>query len=161
MTDGRSPRGPTRPGQPPGTRRHVGRRTSAGIGEDVDRGVDRGFDEGGDATVDDGVDPTVDEGLDEAREHADALRRIVLRKSIQRERARRTGSATIWSWMGTFGLVGWTVAVPTLLGVALGVFLDGRTGGSISFTITFLVVGAAVGVTMAWYWIRRESEGER
>lgn len=138
MTDEPSTGGRTRPGRRPGDDdRHVEHRASTG--EELDRA----------------------EAVDEARQHADALRRIVLRKSIQRERARRTGTDTIWSWMGTFGLVGWTVAVPTLLGVALGVFLDRRTGGSISFTITFLVVGAAVGATMAWYWIRRESEGER
>jgi ATP synthase protein I len=101
-----------------------------------------------------------DEYDEAARERADELRRIVLRKSIRRARARRRGSGTIWSWMGMFGLVGWTVAVPTLLGIALGVFLDDRTDNSISFTITFLVVGAAVGVTMAWYWVRRESEGD-
>jgi len=94
-----------------------------------------------------------------ARERADRFRRIVDRKSVRRARARRRSPGTIWSWMGTFGLVGWTVAVPTLLGVAFGVFLDGRTDGSVSFTITFLVVGAAVGVTMAWYWVRKESEG--
>jgi ATP synthase protein I len=61
--------------------------------------------------------------------------------------------------MGMFGLVGWTVAVPTLLGLAFGAFLDGRIDSSVSFTITFLVVGAAIGASMAWYWIRRESEG--
>ena len=59
-----------------------------------------------------------------------------------------------------FGLVGWTVAVPTLLGLALGVFIDNRVESSVSFTITFLIVGVAVGVSMAWYWIRQESRGD-
>jgi len=95
-----------------------------------------------------------------ARARADELRRIVLHKSVRRARARRRGRDNVWSYMGMFGLVGWTVAVPTLLGVALGVFLDNRVDSSISFTITFLVVGGAVGAWMAWYWIRRESEGD-
>jgi len=103
--------------------------------------------------------PDAPVGEQMARERADEFRRIVSRKSIRRARARRRSPGTIWSWMGTFGLVGWTVTVPTLLGVAFGVFLDGRTDSSVSFTITFLVVGAAVGVTMAWYWVRKESEG--
>ena len=50
-------------------------------------------------------------------------------------------------------LVGWTVVVPTLLVLAFGLYLDDRIDTSISFAITFLVVGAATGVSMAWYWI--------
>lgn len=103
--------------------------------------------------------PPDDDGEAE-RLRARELRHIVLRKSIRRERARRAGETNVWSWMGTFGLVGWTVTVPTLLGVALGIFIDNRVDSSISFTITLLVVGAAAGVTMAWYWIRRESQEE-
>lgn len=63
--------------------------------------------------------------------------------------------------MGTFGLVGWTVAIPTLAGLALGVFLDNRTESERSFTIMFLVLGIALGCATAWYWIRRESSGDR
>lgn len=97
---------------------------------------------------------------DADRRRADELRRVVLHKSLRRERARRRGDESIWAWLGTFGLVGWTVALPTLLGLAFGRFLDGRVDTTSSFTITFLVVGAAVGVSMAWYWVRRESEGD-
>lgn len=97
-------------------------------------------------------------GSDQARR--DELRRTVLRKSLRRERARRRGSQNIWTWMGTFGLVGWTVVVPTLLGLAFGLYLDDRIDTSISFAITFLVVGAAAGTSMAWYWVRQESRGD-
>ena len=111
-----------------------------------------------DEPVTSAIDETAGSG-DVARERADELRRIVLHKSVRRARARRHGHDNVWSWMGMFGLVGWTVAVPTLLGLAFGAFLDGRIDSSVSFTITFLVVGAAVGASMAWYWIKRESEG--
>lgn len=94
------------------------------------------------------------------RQRADELRRVVVHKSLRRERARLRRDESIWAWLGTFGLVGWTVAVPTLLGLAFGRFLDDRFETTTSLTITFLVVGAAVGVSMAWYWIRRESEGD-
>jgi ATP synthase protein I len=97
---------------------------------------------------------------DADRRRADELRRVVLHKSLRRERARQRGDESIWAWLGTFGLVGWTVALPTLLGLAFGRFLDDRVDTTSSFTITFLVVGAAVGVSMAWYWVRRESEGD-
>lgn len=94
------------------------------------------------------------------RRRAEALRGIALHKTQRRERARRRGTDNIWSWMGMFGLVGWTVAVPTLLGLAFGVFLDNRIESSVSFAITFLVVGVAVGAATAWYWIRQESQGD-
>lgn len=87
------------------------------------------------------------------------FRRIVVGKSQRRTRARSRDDASIWSYLGTFGLVGWTVAVPTLLGLALGLFLDQRFSDPAgrSYTITFLVLGAAVGCGLAWSWVRRES----
>jgi ATP synthase protein I len=103
--------------------------------------------------------PAAPNGEAELR-RAEELRRVVLHKSLRRERARHRHDESVWAWLGTFGLVGWTVAVPTLLGLALGRFVDDRVETSLSFTITFLVAGAAVGVSMAWYWVRRESEGD-
>jgi ATP synthase protein I len=73
--------------------------------------------------------------------------RIVVGKSVRRDTARRRHDESIWSYLGTFGLVGWTVALPTLLGLALGLFLDR----------TFLVLGVTVGCGLAWYWVRKES----
>lgn len=86
------------------------------------------------------------------------FRRAVLRKSVRHSRARRERRTTVWSYLGVFGLVGWTVAVPALLGLALGLYLDGVWETTHSFTITFLVVGVTVGCAMAWYWIRHESQ---
>ena len=92
------------------------------------------------------------------RQRSQELRRVIMRKSVRRDRARRRRNENIWSYLGTFGLVGWTVAVPTLLGLALGLFLDGRFEGERRFTVAFLVLGLSVGCAMAWYWVRRESE---
>lgn len=87
------------------------------------------------------------------------FQRIVVGKSRRRDRAKRRHDESIWSYLGTFGLVGWTVAVPTLLGLAFGLFLDRRLSDPAgrSYTITFLVLGVAVGCGLAWYWVRRES----
>jgi ATP synthase protein I len=56
-----------------------------------------------------------------------------------------------------FGLVGWSVAVPTVAGLALGIWLDARFPGRASWTLTFLVVGVALGCLNAWYWVKQES----
>ena len=87
-------------------------------------------------------------------------------KARRKLEARREGDRGVWFGLGMFGLVGWSVTVPTLLGVGIGMFLDARlTGGpgTVSWTLTGLVVGIAVGCANAWYWVRRESdsEGER
>ena len=87
-------------------------------------------------------------------------------KARRKLEARREGDRGVWFGLGMFGLVGWSVTVPTLLGVGIGMFLDARlTGGpaTVSWTLTGLVVGILVGCANAWYWVRHESdsEGER
>jgi ATP synthase protein I len=84
---------------------------------------------------------------------AETLRRDVARK----RRARRRGDRGLWFGLGAFGLVGWSVAIPTLAGLALGVWLDGRLGGAFSWTLALLVAGVCAGCANAWYWIAQES----
>lgn len=55
-----------------------------------------------------------------------------------------------------FGLVGWAVTVPTLAGVALGWWIDGKTEGEVSWTLNLLVVGLLLGCWNAWHWVERE-----
>jgi len=72
-------------------------------------------------------------------------------------KARDDGRHSLWFGLGMFGLVGWAVAIPTLVGVALGVWLDARLGDRISWTLTLLLAGVGVGCLNAWYWVRRTS----
>lgn len=76
------------------------------------------------------------------------------RKLKAREESRRTA----WFGFGMFGLVGWSVAIPTLLGIGLGVWLDRHWPGHVSWTLTFLIIGVALGCLNAWYWINEESK---
>ena len=76
----------------------------------------------------------------------------------RKQRARERGRRSAWFGLGMFGLVGWAVAIPTLIGVALGLWLDRRwPAGQVSWTLTFLFIGVALGCLNAWYWIKRES----
>lgn len=90
-----------------------------------------------------------------AREPHD-FTRDVARKASRKERARQAKKDGVWSWLGMFGLVGWSVAVPTLIGVAVGMWLDGRFPGRVSWTLTLLFVGLALGCLNAWRWVRQE-----
>jgi len=87
------------------------------------------------------------------REVADA----VGRKAERKLRARREGRRGVWFGLGMFGLVGWAVALPTVAGVALGLWLDARFPSRASWTLTLLLLGAVLGSLNAWYWVKRES----
>ncbi len=78
-------------------------------------------------------------------------------KADRKLEARERQDRGIWFGLGMFGLVGWSVAVPTLVGLAVGVWIDMRWPGRISWTLTGLIAGVALGCLNAWYWVKRES----
>jgi ATP synthase protein I len=62
----------------------------------------------------------------------------------------------MWFGLGMFGLVGWSFAIPFLLLLGFGIWLDSKTGGDISWTLTFLTIGVILGALNAWLWVSRE-----
>lgn len=82
----------------------------------------------------------------------------VTRKAQRRQDARREGKSGLASGFGMFGLVGWSVTVPTLLGIALGVWIDRTTKSQYSWTLMLMIAGLAVGSFNAWYWVRKEMD---
>jgi len=90
--------------------------------------------------------------------------REVQKKEDRKLRARREKNESLWFGLGMFGLVGWAVAVPTLIGVAVGIYIDQKWPGAISWTIIGLFTGVVLGCLNAWYWVKRERkniEGDR
>lgn len=90
----------------------------------------------------------------EERETTEAIGRHAERKI----KARKEKEHRIWFGLGMFGMVGWAVAVPTLIGVMAGLWLDSHTGSDDgrSWTLTLLLAGVALGCANAWYWVSRE-----
>lgn len=84
------------------------------------------------------------------------FRREVSDKERRKLKARREGKESVWQGFGVFGLIGWSVAVPTVLFVLLGIFLDEQYGGRQSYTLAMLAAGLFVGVLNAWYWVNRK-----
>lgn len=72
--------------------------------------------------------------------------------------AGRETSGNVWSGLGMFGMVGWSVTVPTLLGVGSGIWLDKKFHPSFSWTLTLLMAGLVTGSLIAWYWIAKEDK---
>lgn len=71
-------------------------------------------------------------------------------------RAQRHVTKTVWSGLGMMGLVGWSVAMPTLLGTALGLWLDKHYPGGHSWTLALLAIGLGLGCLNAWRWVVKE-----
>jgi len=84
--------------------------------------------------------------------------RRVAAKATLKLRAQREGPLPVWFGLGMLGTVGWSVAVPTLLGALLGHWWDLRHPGPHSWTLALLVAGLVVGCANAWYWVSRENQ---
>jgi ATP synthase protein I len=77
----------------------------------------------------------------------------------RRQRGRREKKYNLWFGLGAMGVIGWTVALSTFLGVLLGLWLDANwPHASISWTLTFLLVGLAIGCFGAWQWVKQEMD---
>lgn len=82
-------------------------------------------------------------------------------RKLRSKKAKPRGALAGFGW---FGLIGWSIAVPTLLGVALGVWLDRKHPGQYSWTLMMLMLGLLLGCLNAWHWIakaHREIEQEQ
>lgn len=77
-------------------------------------------------------------------------------KVTRKLKARRDPAQGVWFGLGMMGLVGWSVVVPTLLGAALGLWLDKHHPGKHAWTLALLVAGLVLGCFNAWHWVAKE-----
>ena len=78
-------------------------------------------------------------------------------KEARKLRARRVRHQGVWFGLGMFGLVGWSVALPTVIGVAVGLWIDTMWPSQYSWTLMLLFIGVVLGCVNAWFWVSRES----
>jgi len=83
------------------------------------------------------------------------MMRDVAKKQQRMLRARQARKGN-WNAIAILGVVGWSVVLPTLAGVAIGVWLDQRWPRRFSWAITLLVTGLVVGCLNAWLRIRED-----
>ncbi len=84
------------------------------------------------------------------------LGRTVKIKEARKIRARDRKDCSVWFGLGMFGLVGWSVSIPTVVGIALGVWIDLTWPSRYSWTLMLLIIGIAIGCLNAWFWVSRE-----
>ena len=64
---------------------------------------------------------------------------------------------SVWFGLGMFGLVGWSVTVPALIGIAIGIWIDTQWPGPWSWTLMLLMAGVTIGCLNALAWVSREA----
>ena len=82
-------------------------------------------------------------------------------KAARKLKARRSAGQGVWFGLGMMGLIGWSVAIPTLLGAALGLWLDSRHPGRHSWTLALMVAGLVLGCANAWLWVAKQDKTMR
>ncbi len=77
-------------------------------------------------------------------------------KAARKLKIMRKPGRSVWMGLGTMGIVGWSVSVPTLLGLILGYWLDKHYVSTVSWTLNLLIVGLLIGCLSAWHWVSKE-----
>ncbi len=64
----------------------------------------------------------------------------------------------VWFGLGFAGLIGWSVVAPTMLGMAIGIWIDRQFPSRLSWTLALMLAGLTLGCLVAWEWVSREQE---
>ena len=100
----------------------------------------------------------INERQDKVAKAKASLSETVGTKAARKLKARQSAGHGVWFGLGMMGLIGWSVVVPTLLGAALGLWLDGHYPGRHPWTLALLMAGLAIGCFNAWHWVVQEDK---
>lgn len=78
------------------------------------------------------------------------------RDAARKQAARDNPGPSPLRGIGVFGMIGWSVAVPTVAGAFLGLWLDRIWPQVFSWSIALILGGVVVGAFLAWRWVDRE-----
>jgi len=85
------------------------------------------------------------------------LLKTIERKEKQKLYAEKHKKSWIfWIGFSTFGLIGWSVLVPTFIGLGLGIWIDQKWPSRYSWTLILTIGGLMLGCLSAWLWIVKE-----
>ena len=82
--------------------------------------------------------------------------RQVAAQAERKLKAQSGATKGLWFGLGKSGLVGWSVTVPTLIGAAIGNWIDRHYSSPYSWTLMLLIMGLIIGCFNAWHWISSE-----
>jgi len=83
-------------------------------------------------------------------ENHERLGEAVRTRQQRRERWQQEGERSLGQNLAMIGALGWTIVLPTIIGIFAGRWLDRQFNSGIFWTLGLLVAGLAVGCTFAW-----------
>jgi ATP synthase protein I len=86
----------------------------------------------------------------------DEMQRAVRLREERDERWKREGERSIWQNLSMIGSLGWLIVAPTLLGIALGRWLDSVFDTGITFSGAMIFLGVLFGSYLAWQRVRKQ-----
>ena len=95
-------------------------------------------------------------GPSRSPDQPDRLERAAKQAADRDARAREEPEPSLGSRLGQIGILGWTIVLPTLAGLAVGRVLDRVFGTRVFFSAPLLMLGAAAGLWFAWKWMHRQ-----
>ncbi|HUN26502.1 MAG TPA: AtpZ/AtpI family protein [Steroidobacteraceae bacterium] len=87
--------------------------------------------------------------------HEERLDAAVRTRRERLERGLREGRRSIGQDLALIGVIGWTIVIPTLLGIFAGRLLDRHFRSGLFWTLGLLTAGLALGCSLAWQRVRR------
>jgi ATP synthase protein I len=88
--------------------------------------------------------------MTDERQSDQRLQAAVRIRQARRERWQREGERSMGQNLAMIGALGWTIVLPTLIGIFAGRWLDRYFDMGIFWTLGLLVAGLALGCTLAW-----------
>ena len=88
------------------------------------------------------------------------MKKSVASKEALRIKASREKDQSLLLGLSIFGIVGWSVVIPTLIGIAAGIWIDSRWPSRFSWTLMLLFGGLICGCLNAWYWVDHVSKND-
>jgi len=92
------------------------------------------------------------------QKQAEEYTRQIGQKELRRIKGQAHKGGTVWFGLGMIGVVGWSVAIPTLIGTAIGLWIDQSWPSRFSWTLMLLILGVSLGCVNAWYWVKKARE---
>lgn len=82
------------------------------------------------------------------------------RRAERLKKTRENAGLSPLRGLGVFGMIGWSIAVPTVGGAFLGLWLDRTIPQDFPWVLALILGGVTLGGFIAWAWIGRESREE-
>ena len=90
------------------------------------------------------------------KEYEEQLKAKILRKEMHQLAGKERKKNVIFYGLGMFGVFGWSIVIPTFLGLIIGYWLDEKWNLGFNWTLTFLFLGVVAGSINGWYWVTKE-----